>query len=816
MSDTGIYEIIEQDDFSKGMLAERYLATSIGETTREQLVKRLTSTLLSKHHKDLIPETTKLLLGGYITPAGRILANTGLPGKTTMVNCFVNEEVGDNMEDIMKGIAHTAITMSRGGGVGTPFGTIRPYKAEVKGKSTYSSGVLAYMDAWDQVSKTIRSAGERRGAMMATLPDDHPDVYNPEHREIYTRENLGLSPDQYDPRLGKLKNPSFISAKLEPGRLTQFNVSVLISDRFMTQVQKDGRWDLGFWVKPYDDSHVEVIKKKVVSQQVADDLGVNVGDMHDWYVYRRVKAKKMFEDITSCTYLASEPGVIFIDKVNANSPLSFYENITCCNPCGEQMLPDHGACNLGSVVLASMVKNPFTDAAEFDFDTLRLSVKRLHTLLDSALDHTRFPLDEQRIESDNKRRVGLGFTGLGTMLVMMKIKYGSPEALQLTEEIMKTICLESYQNSINLAKKLGPCELMKEQDFREKYVNTKFIKETLPKSMRDDILKTGIRNCLNTTVAPNGTISTVLNNVSSGIEPVFAFVYERTVNRPGGETSTDLVSDFSVRLYEKLFPEELKYDEHGQIINLPDYFIATKDLTIEQHLHTQDVVQRWTDNSVSKTINVPKETQIEPFMEIYFLAWKLRVLSCTTYRPSALRGSVLVDIKDKESLKKAMSSNKRNEILEGITFSFRWKGDLNFYCTLNHNDLGKISEIFINSSREDSPYLKSWAKMISFILKETPDQATSKILKLNEKIMDATGGCRLDGKYFNTVMHYISQRIFDRQIQLDEEYAEEDSIRVLSTGGEAMPLHCEVCASSNITSEGGCFVCKNCGYSHCQ
>ena len=495
-------------------------------------------------------------------PAGRITAGAGTARSVTLFNCFVMGTIPDDMGGIFDGLKEAALTMQQGGGIGYDFSTIRPRGAAVHGVGADASGPLSFMDVWDAMCRTIMSAGSRRGAMMATMRCDHPDIEN------------------------------FITAKSDPARLRMFNMSVLVTDPFMEAVKGDKSWDLVF------------------------------GDK----VYRTVQARDLWDKIMQSTYDYAEPGVIFIDRINQMNNLAYCESISATNPCGEQPLPPYGACLLGSINLARLVANPFEKGADLDADALDDLVATAVRMMDNVVDASRFPLPEQAAEARAKRRIGLGVTGLADALLMVGLRYGSEEAAAQTEAWMKRIARAAYLASVALAKEKGAFPLFD----AEKYLASGALAH-MDKDVREAIARHGIRNALLTSIAPTGTISLYAGNVSSGIEPVFAYSYKRKVLQKDGSRTEEEVIDYAVQMWR---------DKHGDK-PLPDYFVNAQTLAPLDHVRMQAAAQKWIDSSISKTINCPEDISFDSFKEVYMAAWDQGCKGCTTYRPNDVTGSVL-------------------------------------------------------------------------------------------------------------------------------------------------------------------------------
>ena len=504
-------------------------------------------------------------------PAGRITAGAGTARSVTLFNCFVMGTIPDSMGGIFEMLKEAALTMQQGGGIGHDFSTIRPKGAGVKGVAADASGPLSFMDVWDAMCRTIMSAGSRRGAMMATMRCDHPDIED------------------------------FITAKSDAARLRMFNVSVLVTDPFMEAVKADGSWDLQF----------------------------------DGTVYKTVQARDLWNAIMRATYDYAEPGVIFIDRINAANNLNYCETIAATNPCGEQPLPPYGACLLGSINLARLVADPFGEAAALDEDQLVELVGTAVRMMDNVVDASRFPLEAQAREAAAKRRIGLGVTGLADALLMVGLRYGSDEAARQTERWLHAIARAAYLGSVQLAREKGAFPLFD----AEGYLASGTM-QAMDADVRAEIAEHGIRNALLTSIAPTGTISLYAGNVSSGIEPVFAYAYTRKVLQKDGSRTEEEVVDYAVQMWR---------DKMGDA-PLPDHFVNAQTLAPIDHVRMQAAAQKWVDSSISKTINCPEDIGFDDFKDVYMAAWDQGCKGCTTYRPNAVTGSVLSVAEEKPAL----------------------------------------------------------------------------------------------------------------------------------------------------------------------
>src|SRR6201996_5448592 len=516
-----------------------------------------------EHQRDAALQFAGALAGHKFLPAGRILAGAGAERNVTLFNCFVMGTIPDSMDGIFSALREAALTLQQGGGIGYDFSTLRPKGALVKGVGADASGPVSFMEVWDAMCRTIMSAGARRGAMMATLACDHPDI------------------------------EEFIDAKRSSGRLSNFNLSVLVSDAFMAAVKADADWTLKFGGRDY----------------------------------RTLKAKALWGRVMRSTYDYAEPGVIFIDRINEQNNLSYCETISATNPCGEQPLPPYGACLLGSINLAKLVRNPFEEDAHLNLDALADLTATAIRMMDNAIDVSRFPLEAQRQEAIAKRRIGLGVPGLADALIFCRTRYGSPESVKLIQSWLSTMAQAAYRASIELAREKGPFPLF---DAAEFLIRPHIL--ALPDDVRARLAQHGIRNALLTSIAPTGTISLLAGNVSSGIEPVFAYSYTRKVLQPDGSKREEVVEDYAVRAFRKRF---------GIDAALPDYFVTAQTLKPEDHLAVQAAAQPFIDSAISKTINVPAAISFEDFKDVYLAAYAQGCKGCTTYRPNDVTGSVL-------------------------------------------------------------------------------------------------------------------------------------------------------------------------------
>ena len=588
-------------------------------------------------------------------PAGRITSNAGaLEHKpaTSTINCTVSGTVEDSMNGILEKVHEAGLTLKAGCGIGYEFSTLRPKGAFVAGAGAYTSGPLSFMDIYDKMCFTVSSAGGRRGAQMATFDISHPDVAD------------------------------FIKAKREAGRLRQFNLSCLITKEFMEAVKADGEWKLAFPVTA-KEAEVDNLNVQDEAQVVWREWPVKGKYLSRedgkvaCRVYKTIKARRLWDVIMSSTYDYAEPGFILIDRVNEMNNNWFCENIRATNPCGEQPLPPYGACLLGSVNLTTFVKQPFTDAAYFDWDEYRDVVAIFTRMLDNVVEINGLPLEKQRDEIARKRRHGMGYLGLGSTLTMLKMKYGDEASVKFTEEVTRVMAEVGWEVGIELAEEKGPAPIMEEEfevtgDLLAK--RPEMIKDGIklgdkvkgkvllgqysrymqqfPAELRKQIAEKGVRFTHHSSIAPTGTISLSLaNNASNGIEPSFAHHYNRNVIREG-KKSKEKVDVFSYELlaYRELVNHNAMPFSDKEDEKLPDYFMDSSTIQARAHVDIQAAAQKWIDSSISKTINVPTDYDFEDFKSIYLYAYDKGLKGCTTFRfnPEAFQG-VLVTEKDLEN-----------------------------------------------------------------------------------------------------------------------------------------------------------------------
>ncbi len=747
-------------------------------------------------------------------PAGRIIAGAGSGREVTLFNCFVMGRIEDDLTSIFDNVKEAALTMQRGGGIGHDFSTLRPEGALVRSVGAGASGPVSFMDVWDAMCRTIMSAGQRRGAMMATLRCDHPDI------------------------------ETFIDAKSTPGRLTNFNLSVLVTDAFMAAVREDRDWALTFEGK----------------------------------VFRTVRARALWDSIMQATYAYAEPGVIFIDRINQKNNLAYCEDIRATNPCGEQPLPPHGACLLGSINLARLVDEPFTPDARIDENRLAALAALGQRFLDNVIDVSAYPLPAQKKEAKAKRRIGLGITGLADALAMIGLRYGTAEAATRAGSWMATIERAAYLASAELAREKGAFPLFDTAGF----LASPNVARLAP-DVRDAIARHGIRNGCLTSIAPTGTISLLAGNVSSGIEPIFDLSYTRRIRQAGNAVREEQVEDYAHAVFRQL---------RGPNAALPATLVTTAKLTPHEHLAMQAAVQAHVDSSISKTINCPEAMPFAAFKGIYQQAYDLGLKGCTTFRPNAVTGSVLVPAPALVAARAdadawgqppgpGMDANspgsgqrfdpmaapvslpetprtatpparaiaeagadlalesagivymsrplEREQALPGFTYKLKWGGsDHAIYITINdieRDGRRRPFEIFINTKNlEHYAWTVALTRMISAVFRRGGD--VTFVVDELKAIFDPQGGQWMDGRYVPSLLAAIGEIIEAHMRRTGFLVATNapagSSVAAIGAFAEAVggaahaAKRCPRCISGTLVLDSGCWLCKNCGYSKCH
>jgi ribonucleoside-diphosphate reductase alpha chain len=710
-------------------------------------------------------------------PAGRILSGAGTERSVTLFNCFVLGDIDDSLDGIFSGVKDAALTMQQGGGIGHDFSTLRPRGAPVASIGADASGPVSFMDVWDAMCRTIMSAGARRGAMMATLRCDHPDI------------------------------EAFIGAKSDPTRLRNFNLSVLVTDAFLEAVRDDKPWDLVFGGK----------------------------------VFRTLPARALWERIMQATYDYAEPGVVFIDRINARNNLNYCEEIHATNPCGEQPLPPYGACLLGSINLAVLIEHAFTNAATLDTARLHERVRIAVRFLDNVIDVSNYPLPQQRDEALAKRRIGLGITSLADALIFCGAVYGTDEAAALAARWMSAIQNAAYLASAELAAEKGAFPL---------YDADSFLRSPNVAALDDDvraaIREHGIRNGCLTSIAPTGTISLLAGNVSSGVEPVFDFHYRRRVLAKDGSSHEEQVEDFAHAAFRRQF---------GPAAPLPATFVRAGDLSPRAHLKMQAALQPHVDSAISKTINCPEDISFDAFKDVYLEAHALGLKGCTTYRPNPVTGAVLQPLTEPPAETPTASKAgktpadhqqgranvvtmapplQREPVLSGYTYKLKWPdSDHAIYVTINDIDDGgrqRPFEIFINTRNlEHYAWTVALTRMISAVFRRGGD--VTFVAEELKAVFDPQGGHWVSGRYVPSLLAAIGEVIETHMIRTG--FLQGDDARITlsqprksaeagaQSGSDrtaertARIKLCPRCSSADYVRQEGCWICHACGFSRC-
>ncbi len=755
-----------------------------GETNWADTSKRVVRGVYAKDpSKAAADNAYRAMSLGLWMPGGRIIAGAGTEKVVTLFNCYVARTVDDSMEGIHNVYGDVMFTMQQGGGIGTDFTPIRPDGAWLKRTQTPASGPLPFMVAQDSIGQTVESAGERRGAQMGTLADFHPDL------------------------------PKFIEAKHKAGVLTQFNISILVSDAFMAAVAEDEDWLLYHTVAPL---------KRDPELEALDFVDDYTGEKA--YVYSVWRARDLWEKITRSTYEYSEPGVIFIDRVNELNNLYYREQIRCTNPCGEQPLPPNACCNLGAANVALMVRHPFTDEAVFDFDLLAKTVQIGTRFLDNVTDVTNYPLEAQKIEQEQTRRIGLGLSGLSTAMAFMGIRYGSSRSARFAGDVMRAIAFNTYLTSVQLAEERGAFPAYNAEAYwgnsnsfaATHWADTPFFGKPL-------------RNGVMNTLAPTGTTSVAYGNIDSSLEPIWALEYDRNVRQRDDTYKKSRTTSLTARVWKHLYGEA----------EYPKHIVLANQLKVHEHILVQEACQQWVDASISKTINIPKEMPYEEFVQVYDLAYEAGLKGCTTYRPSEMRGSILVTEEEEETKKvveKAFTQVKRPSHLSSITSKVPWPA-LNSpaYITLSRLADGSPFEVFLNSKdQRNTEWMTTATLFLSWLLR-----AGIPLTKLAEEMeqVHSLDGYIVDGRYRPSLVSFIGTKLKEMeeiyQITLTTENTPSNSLQLppATRGGEDGPekevtipegynlvvgKRCRYCNSPRIVSREGCEECIDCGNSKCS
>lgn len=666
-----------------------------------------------------------------VLPAGRIWAGAGSKRKVTLLNCYVSPPIPDSLRGIHEVLGYGALTMKEGGGLGTDFSTLRPKNAIIEDLGVTASGPLSFMDNWDSMCRTIMSAGHRRGAMMGTLRCGHPDI------------------------------EEFIEAKRDKTRWRNFNVSVLVTDAFMKAVREDAPWPLVF----------------------------------DGVVYKTINARDLWDKIMRSTYDYADPGVLFIDRINAGNPLGYAEELICTNPCAEQPLPPWGACCLGSINLVQHVSDPFTEGASINLHKVAQSAMLMTRMLDNVIEVTHYPLPQQYDEMMRKRRIGVGITGFGDALVMVGVKYSSEEAVRLADSITAAMAEGVAEASIRLGEERGSFPLYDAERYETQFQRGAKYR----------------RNSHGTSIAPTGTISLLAGNISSGIEPIFDLTLKRRILQPDNSWQEVTIQDYAYAEWDKYTKQPTGMPNAA----VADAWETVADLKPEHHLAILAAAQRNVDTSISKTINCPADITFEAFKDIYLNAYEAGVKCCSTYRPNDTTGSILSSesMATKEAVP-AMSNVvnlteplQRPEHLHGTTYRFKPPGQEHaLFVTINdveQHGRRQPHEIFINTKNlQFQSWVTALTLMISAIFRRGGDLAL--VSRELRAIHDPMGGGYWEDKEYVPSLVAGIGKVIDKHLA---------SLGV-APAAPKVGKPCPSCTKP-MESTGGCWSCTSCSYSAC-
>jgi ribonucleoside-diphosphate reductase alpha chain len=580
-------------DISRRIWETRYRSGGAGRTAErsiEDTWHRIARALAAAEPRDRESWEQRFytaLEGFRFLPGGRIQAGAGTQKRLTLFNCFVMGRIKDSLDGIFDALKEGALTMQQGGGVGYDFSTLRPRGSLARTSGAIASGPVSFMHIWDSMCGTLLSTGSRRGAMIGTLRCDHPDV------------------------------EEFVDAKRDERALRRFNLSVLVTDEFMRAIETDDDWPLVFPVGRHEEQSAEIVLR----------VWPGAAAPQRCRVHRRVSARGLWERMMRAAYDCAEPGVLFIDRIQRADNLSYCEQISATNPCGEIPLPAYGACDLGSINLTRFVDRPFSEEATLDFESIAATARVAVRMLDNVYDISQFPLAQQAAVARSARRLGLGITGLADALIMLGVMYGSPRSQELAAAVMSAICHAAYRTSVDLAREKGPFPQFAAED----YSRGEFVR-ALPSDIVTAIRSVGIRNSHLTAIAPTGTISLLAGNVSSGLEPVYAFTLQRRIRQPDGTEATVAVEDYAHRVFRERFRAAAAF---------PAAFITAAQVAPEAQLGVQAALQRHVDNAISKTVNVPADCGFDAFRGVYERAYALGLKGCAAFRPNPITGEVL-------------------------------------------------------------------------------------------------------------------------------------------------------------------------------
>lgn len=780
---------------SLDVLAEKYLKS--GEHSAEDIYKRVARALASVEPRDQDIWEARFLenLRRGAIGAGRIMSAAGTDIEATLINCFV-QPVGDCIQGqdhegypgIYEALREAAETMRRGGGVGYDFSRIRPNGAKVHGTASIASGPCSYINVFDQSCATVESAGARRGAQMGVLRIDHPDVM------------------------------AFITAKRTPGRWNNFNVSVGVTDAFMKAVKNDTQWELIHRAEP---------SAKWI------EAGAYQRAYGQW-VYQVVRARELWDTVMQSAYDFAEPGILFLDNINRDNNLRYCETIEATNPCGEQPLPSYGCCDLGPIILTRFVNNPFgfNGPARFDFEGFQAVVAQQVRALDNVLDLTHWPLPQQQEQAIAKRRIGVGFTGLGDTLIMLGLRYDHHDGRAFAEKMAQTLRDSAYEASVLLAQEKGAFPLFEAKS----YLAEGTFASRLPERIRAMIREHGIRNSHLLSIAPTGTVSLAFaDNASNGIEPAFSWIYHRKKREADGSTQEYAVQDHAWRLYKEL---------GGDPDNRPETFVSALEMAAIDHIAMMEVVQPYVDTSISKTVNVPADYPYEDFKSLYSQAWAANLKGLATYRPNDILGSVLSTESQQAPTEPAQSTDKTVDpmrrviesrprgtlpaVAEKLEYTTQ-EGQKTLYVIVSFlsmgqtddgRDLERAVEFFmpVGQSSQSQQWITASMRLLSLaarggfleralsdMRKVVWDRGPVRLGTLIKS--DGTEVPRWHDSEVAAIAYAIQQIIESRQSQSAKSSSNQEPDHSLLSGKK-----CPECGARNMIKKDGCDYCTACGY----
>ena len=804
---TSIAAACHVQPISHDVLTEKYLKP--GETSAEQLYQRVARALAGAEKPELRAEWEQKFLNNLragAIGAGRIMSAAGTDIQATLINCFV-QPVGDCIQGIddegypgiYEALREAAETMRRGGGVGYDFSRIRPKGAHVKGTASMASGPCSYMNVFDQSCSTVESAGARRGAQMGVLRIDHPDVQE------------------------------FITAKRTPGRWNNFNVSVGVSDAFIEAVQSDAPWELVHKAAPGVSLQAQGARQRADGQ----------------WVYATVPARQLWDTIMKSAYDFAEPGILFLGRINEDNNLHYCESIAATNPCGEQPLPSYGCCDLGPVVLTRFVRHPFGfgGVAVFDFEAFSEAVALQVRALDNVLDVTFWPLPQQRDEAMAKRRIGVGFTGMGNTLAMLCLRYDLPEGRTMAARIAERMRDAAYEASVALAREKGAFPKF---DARG-YLAQGTFASRLPETLKAAIHEHGIRNSHLLSIAPTGTVSLAFaDNASNGIEPPFSWMYKRKKREADGSTTEYAVEDHAWRLYREL---------GGDVNALPAYFVSALAMSAQDHIAMMEAVQPFVDTAISKTVNIPADYPYADFKDLYLQAWRARLKGLATYRPNNILGAVLethasapapaqseaaapesAPVDPMRTVIESRPSGALSAVAEKVEY-WTQEGQKRLYLIVsflpvpNAEGTGTVDraiEFFmpVGQSGESQQWVTSSMRLLSLAAR---GGFLERALSDMRKVAWDRGPVRLgtyqksDGTHVPkwhdsevAAIAYAIQNILARRARQQHSAIEQDSGNATAAQGNQMPVlagkKCPECGAHAMIRKDGCDLCTQCGH----